>query len=40
MLIVPMTVPVNVAEMFLSLNEILFQRSTDKFLDFTGLSVL
>lgn len=30
---------VNVAEMFLSLNEILFQRSTDKFLDFTGLSV-
>lgn len=31
---------VNVAEMFLSLNEILFQRSTDKFLDFTGFSVL
>lgn len=31
---------VNVAEMFLCLNEILFQRSTDKFLDFMGLSVL
>lgn len=31
---------VNVAEMFLSLKEILFQRSTDKFLDFTALFVL